>query len=89
MPAELCAANQGQTVRQVLDRILAEQGGDTEEIQEIVGYIRDLDGFNWGYDPYHFTAPEGSYATSAEGVARIVEFRAMVQGAGAERPSAP
>ena len=21
------------------------------------------DGFNWGYDPYHWLAPEGSYAT--------------------------
>jgi pullulanase-type alpha-1,6-glucosidase len=79
IPAELCQANQGQSVRQVLDRILAEQGGDTEEIQTIVGYIRDLDGFNWGYDPFHYTTPEGSYATSAEGVTRIVEFRAMVQ----------
>ena len=38
------------------------------------------DCFNWGYDPWHFTAPEGSYASDAmEPTARIVEFRAMVQ----------
>ncbi len=38
------------------------------------------DCFNWGYDPWHFTAPEGSYATdAADGAARIREFRAMVQ----------
>lgn len=39
----------------------------------------DTDCFNWGYDPYHYTAPEGSYASNpADGAARIVEFRQMV-----------
>ncbi|HEU4322462.1 MAG TPA: pullulanase-type alpha-1,6-glucosidase [Roseiflexaceae bacterium] len=37
------------------------------------------DGFNWGYDPYHYSVPEGSYATEPDGAARTVEFRAMVQ----------
>lgn len=37
------------------------------------------DCFNWGYDPVHFNAPEGSYASDADGIARIVEFRRMVQ----------
>lgn len=41
--------------------------------------VRDLDGFNWGYDPYHYTVPEGSYATEPNGTARILEFREMVQ----------
>ncbi len=36
------------------------------------------DGFNWGYDPYHWMAPEGSYATQARGGARVAEFRTMV-----------
>ena len=27
----------------------------------------DTDGFNWGYDPWHYTTPEGSYATDPEG----------------------
>lgn len=36
------------------------------------------DGFNWGYDPVHFNVPEGSYATHADGPARIREFREMV-----------
>ena len=44
-----------------------------------VSEIRDRDGFNWGYDPFHYTVPEGSYATQPEGSARIVEFRSMVQ----------
>ena len=38
------------------------------------------DGFNWGYDPWHFTAPEGSYASdAADGSKRILEFRRMVR----------
>ena len=40
--------------------------------------IRDLDGFNWGYDPFHFQAPEGSYAVDPNGGARVAEFREMV-----------
>jgi pullulanase-type alpha-1,6-glucosidase len=38
------------------------------------------DGFNWGYDPWHYTVPEGSYSTAPDGPARIREFREMVQG---------
>ncbi|TAA47174.1 pullulanase-type alpha-1,6-glucosidase [Corallincola spongiicola] len=38
-----------------------------------------VDGFNWGYDPYHFNALEGSYATDPQGTARIVEFRELVK----------
>ncbi len=37
------------------------------------------DCFNWGYDPLHYTVPEGSYATDAADPARrIIEFRQMV-----------
>jgi len=46
--------------------------------QEAVAAVRDLDGFNWGYDPYHYDVPEGSYATDPDGTARIVEYRQMV-----------
>ena len=41
--------------------------------------MRQLDNYNWGYDPYHYTVPEGSYATNSMGVTRIVEFREMVK----------
>ena len=41
---------------------------------------RTSDCFNWGYDPFHYTVPEGSYATDpADGARRIIEFRRMVQ----------
>jgi pullulanase len=49
-----------------------------EEQQAAVGAARATDGFNWGYDPYHYGAPEGSYSTDPDGVARILEFRRMV-----------
>ncbi len=47
--------------------------------QELAQQIRGFDEFNWGYDPHHFNAPEGSYASSAEGVERIIEMRAMIK----------
>jgi pullulanase len=39
----------------------------------------DTDCYNWGYDPYHYNAPEGSYASDPEdGARRIIELREMV-----------
>ena len=32
-----------------------------------------------GADPFHYTTPEGSYATDPNGTQRILEFRQMVQ----------
>ena len=51
---------------------------DGEQQQECVMAVAGRDGFNWGYDPLHYTVPEGSYATDPEGAARTHEFRAMV-----------
>jgi pullulanase len=58
-----------------------QRGGppDGEAQQAAVGEARKLDCYNWGYDPWHYTAPEGSYASDpADGARRIVEMRAMV-----------
>jgi len=53
---------------------------DGESQQATVATVAARDCFNWGYDPVHFTAPEGSYATDpADGATRIIEFRRMVQ----------
>ncbi|MEO8016900.1 MAG: pullulanase-type alpha-1,6-glucosidase [Pseudomonadota bacterium] len=52
---------------------------DSSEQQALVQTTADRDGFNWGYDPLHYNVPEGSYATDANGSARILEFRQMVQ----------
>ena len=55
-------------------------GPASEEQQACIGPIRDADGFNWGYDPLHYTTPEGSYSTRPDGAARTREFREMVMG---------
>ena len=52
---------------------------DAEAPQATVTAHAAKDCFNWGYDPVHFNAPEGSYATEPDGTARILEFRRMVQ----------
>jgi pullulanase len=51
---------------------------DSPEQQRAVMAVADADGFNWGYDPLHYTAPEGSFAVEPDGAARILEFRRMV-----------
>jgi pullulanase-type alpha-1,6-glucosidase len=53
---------------------------DSDQQQAAIEPIRDLDGFNWCYDPFHYTTPEGSYSTDPDGVQRILEFREMVAG---------
>ena len=80
VPAETCSAQESKAIRTLLAEVLALAGGATDTIQAMVGYMRGLDAFNWGYDPYHYTTPEGSYATDADGITRIRELRAMVQG---------
>ncbi|MFV4912463.1 pullulanase-type alpha-1,6-glucosidase [Microbacterium lacticum] len=57
---------------------LASFAPDSAEQQACVAAVADTDGFNWGYDPFHFQAPEGSYAVNPEGGARVGEFRTMV-----------
>jgi pullulanase-type alpha-1,6-glucosidase len=54
---------------------------DSDQQQACIDAIRAKDAFNWGYDPWHWMAPEGSYtstAATADGGARVAEFRTMV-----------
>ncbi|MGW0122945.1 pullulanase-type alpha-1,6-glucosidase [Streptomyces sp. NPDC003327] len=52
---------------------------DSEEQQACVAAAAAKDAYNWGYDPLHYTVPEGSYSTDPNGTRRTVEFRQMVQ----------
>ncbi|MFD9305720.1 pullulanase-type alpha-1,6-glucosidase [Streptomyces sp. NPDC060048] len=52
---------------------------DSQEQQACVAAAAAKDSYNWGYDPLHYTVPEGSYASDPNGTARTVEFRRMVQ----------
>ncbi|WP_405085464.1 pullulanase-type alpha-1,6-glucosidase [Microbispora sp. NBC_01389] len=51
---------------------------DSDRQQACVMETAAGDSFNWGYDPLHYTVPEGSYATHPD--RRIREFREMVAG---------
>jgi pullulanase-type alpha-1,6-glucosidase len=75
IPAAVCSGQATKTLREAL----ATLAGDSEDQQAIASAIHLVDSFNWGYDPLHYGVPEGSYASTAEGTARIVEFRQMVQ----------
>ncbi|MFK5634730.1 pullulanase-type alpha-1,6-glucosidase [Ornithinimicrobium sp. LYQ103] len=55
----------------------------SDQQQACVTAVSGDDVFNWGYDPWHFMAPEGSYASTAKaahGGQRVAEFRTMVGG---------
>jgi pullulanase-type alpha-1,6-glucosidase len=48
--------------------------------QACTSAVASTDGFNWGYDPFHYLAAEGSYAVNPNGGARVRELRTMVGG---------
>lgn len=65
--------------QQSLGDILSSYDVASVDAQALVTELKTFDLYNWGYDPFHYTVPEGSYATNADGIARIIEFREMVQ----------
>ncbi len=79
--ASLCfnPANGSKTIRQLLAEISASDPTSLQP-QQITGWISSVDGFNWGYDPFHYGSPEGSYSTDPNGAKRVLEFRRMVKG---------
>lgn len=81
LPAfDIATINEDKSTWQPTDfAALSAMPADGEQQQEIVNATRGQDGFNWGYDPLHYTAPEGSYSTNPDGSQRILEFRQMVQ----------
>ncbi|WP_255554903.1 pullulanase-type alpha-1,6-glucosidase [Moritella sp. 24] len=74
--ASYCSSND--TIASVFDALLEDDSPSNAIVQRLNGYVRDVDGFNWGYDPYHYTVPEGSYSSNPDGMVRIKEFREMV-----------
>ncbi|GIJ51184.1 hypothetical protein Val02_80700 [Virgisporangium aliadipatigenens] len=53
---------------------------DSAQQQACVAETAARDGYNWGYDPWHYNVPEGSYATDPNGPQRTVELRRAVAG---------
>lgn len=48
--------------------------------QERLGEVRDIDAYNWGYNPVLWMVPEGSYSKNPDGPDRIRELRQMIMG---------
>ncbi len=69
--------NKEVTIKNLLDSYL-QNDKSQQKAQLLISKIRNKDNYNWGYDPFHYTVPEGSYAINPEGKARIIEFRQMI-----------
>ena len=54
--------------------------GNSDQPQSELNKLRHVDSYNWGYDPYHYLTPEGSYAVNPHGASRIYELRSMIKG---------
>jgi len=73
--AAVCSGDQNATLRDLLDSF----DPASSEAQALMNSLRAYDSFNWGYDPFHYTTPEGSYATDAKGTVRIEEYRTLIK----------
>ena len=53
---------------------------DSASQQAAIMKVAEEDAYNWGYDPVHYSTPEGSYAREGmqDGISRSEEFRTMV-----------
>ncbi|HAU8283245.1 TPA: pullulanase-type alpha-1,6-glucosidase [Vibrio vulnificus] len=71
-----CDSNE--TLSTVFETLAKKDSKESAVVQRLNSHVRNLDSFNWGYDPFHYTVPEGSYSSDAEGMVRIKEFREMV-----------
>jgi pullulanase len=77
---DIATIEEDKSLRQEPDwDLLGSYPPDSEQQQAAVLELHDQDGFNWGYDPYHYTTPEGSYSTDPDGSRRVREFREMVR----------
>jgi pullulanase-type alpha-1,6-glucosidase len=51
---------------------------DSDQQQRCITAIKNRGGYSWGYNPFHYLVPEGSYSTDPDGPRRITDFRALV-----------
>jgi pullulanase-type alpha-1,6-glucosidase len=78
LPVFDCATIPENPAKQLQPPDLTAFAPDSDRQQLEVDKVRANDAFNWCYDPYHYTVPEGSYSTDPDGTQRILEFREMV-----------
>jgi pullulanase/glycogen debranching enzyme len=61
------------------DPSVAPDAPTSQNQQAAVMATKDADCYNWGYDPKHYGAPDGSFSSdAADGSKRVIEFREMV-----------
>ncbi len=78
MPSfHFASVNEDKSKWQTPSGLSATPANGTEQ-QAAVAAVEANDGYNWGYDPVHYMAPEGSYAVNPD--TRVLEYRTMVQG---------
>ena len=83
--AQLCAIKANapvcgvESADKTLLAVLESYNTYSNDAADLINVLRDVDSFNWGYDPKHFNVPDGIYASDADGVARIIEMRAMIK----------
>lgn len=75
--AWFCTGAEAEKPNVTIRSLVEKYSSDSDKQRRFLNAMKDLDGFNWNYDPEHFNAPDGSYATDANGAARILETRAM------------
>ena len=79
MPAfDFAASPERREERLIPPAGLASLPSDSDEQQRRIAAVKGRDAYNWGYDPLHYTVPEGSYSTDPDGWKRILEFRGLV-----------
>lgn len=76
--ADMATVDEDRSTWRDPDCDLASYPPDSDQQQACVKKVIDQDGFNWGYDPLHYTVPEGSYSAHPDGAERTREFRDMV-----------
>ena len=63
---DIASIQEDKALQETPDCDLASYAPDSDQQQACVTAVADADGFNWGYDPLHWTTPEGSYAVRRE-----------------------
>jgi len=77
---DFSSVNEDKSAQQTPACALPSLPRSSEQQQACTTAVADFDAFNWGYDPLHYTAPEGSYSTDPNGGTRTSEVRQMVAG---------
>lgn len=75
---DFASVNENRSTWQNIDLNLKFENA-SDKPQTLLNRIRNVDSFNWGYDPYHYFVPDGSYSQNPDGSSRIRELRTMIQ----------